>query len=543
LPEENTGDEAGVEEEKELTGDARPADKDEEPGADRRKAAIFIAVLLAMVLAYCAVFLTLSLLRYANFRGSGFDTAIYNQVIWLFSRGKAPISTIRGMHFFGDHFSPMLILLAPLDWIGAGKPPMILTLQTLVLGAGAIPVYLLAVRKLKSRWVGLGLAAAYLLYPALASLNLADFHPEALGTTLLLFAFLAIDERRFVWFYVLCGLTVITKEDMALPVLVLGIIVYFLYDKRAGIIAALGSLVYFLATILFVIPHFAPAGYQYTGRLRAFGRTTGEAIKNFFIHPRHTLSVLGTRENLRYFFDLMIPVAFLSFFAPIFLLPAVPAFFENIVSDFQPQHTITSQYTVAIIPFVFIALVFAIKRFSTWSEGAVRSRYVIAGMIIVVLACSLAGNFYFGQSPLSAKWRSADYGSDRHITAIRKGLDLVPEGASVSAQTYMLAHLSNRQKLYQFPEPFRYLVDQKFYDQLGRMMNTSQSDAKKLIFPKTYRLADKGAGLAPQYVIVDSGSAVTISKEMYDALIRRLQTDGGYRLIYSSDGVLVLKKT
>lgn len=509
--------------------------------ADRRKARIFLVALLAMVAAYVAVFLTLSLLRYSNFRGSGLDTAIYNQVIWLFSRFKAPVSTLRGMHFFGDHLSPMLMLLAPLNWLGKGKPPAVLTVQTLVLAAGAIPVYLLSVRKLRSRWAGLGLAAAYLLYPALQNLNLADFHPEALGTALLLFAFLAIDKRSFGWFYAMCVLTVITKEDMALPVLVLGVVVYFLYDKRAGAIVAIGSAVYFLGAVLFLIPWFAPAGYQYSSRLTAFGSTTGEAVKNFFLKPRHTLSVMATRENMRYFFDLLAPVAFLGLFAPVFLLPALPAFLVNVISDFQPQHTISQQYTVAIVPFVFIAVVFGLKRFRKWSEGAFRPGFVTGGVVAVLLACSLAGNFYLSPSPISAEFRGASYGSDKHITAMRGGLELIPSNASVSAQTYLLAQLSNRQKLYQFPEPFRYLTDVRHYNDLGRMLGADQKGAVRTVFPRTYRMKDKGASIAPEYVIVDSGSTHRVSTEMYDRIVDALQARGGYVMIYSSDGVKVFR--
>lgn len=543
----NAPEEAEEPEERQEEPEEREEDRAHERGtpegpADRRKAGIFLGVLLAMVAAYVAVFLTLSLLRYSNFRGSGLDTAIYNQVIWLFSRFKAPVSTLRGMHFFGDHLSPMLVLLAPLGWLGKGKPPAVLTVQTLALAAGAIPVYLLSVRKLHSRWAGLGLAAAYLLYPALQNLNLADFHPEALGTVFLLFAFLAIDKRSFGWFYALCVLTVITKEDMALPVLVLGIVVYFLYDKRAGAMAAIGSAVYFLAAVLLLIPWFAPAGYQYSSRLTAFGSTTGEAVKNFFLKPRNTLGVIATRENLRYFFDLLAPVAFLSFFAPVFLLPALPAFLVNVISDFQPQHTIFQQYTVAIIPFVFIAVVFGLKRFGKWSEGAFRPGFVTGGVVAVVLACSIAGNFYLSPSPISAEFRGASYGSDRHITAMRRGLDRIPPNASVSAQTYLLAHLSNRRELYQFPEPFRYLTDVKHYNNLGRMLGADQKGAVRTVFPKTYRTKDRGAGIAPEYVIVDSGSTCRISTEMYDQVVEALQARGGYVMIYGSDGVKVFRK-
>ena len=518
----------------------------DESREDKRKDRIFIILLLVIIAAYLGTFLTLTLLRYSNYRGSEFDTAIFNQVVWLLSRFKGAYSTIRGTNLFGDHFAPILFLLTPLYWV-RGNAPALLTVQTLALGAGAIPVYLIAKDKLVSRWLALGLAAAFLLYPATQYMNLADFHPESLGLVFLLFAFLAIERRKFIWFYVLCLLAAICKEDMILAVLVLGILVYFLYDKRAGKIVSFGSLVYFLAAVLFLIPHFAPAGYQYSGRLRAFGPTTKQAVKNFFLHPGRTLNILATRQNLRYVFDLLMPVAFLSIFAPIFLLPALPAFFFNIISDFQPQHTIGTlnspvQYTAAIIPFVFIAAIFGLKRFKKWSEGGFRSRFVIGGVAVIVLVCALAGNFYFGPSPLAAGFQGSAYRSDKNIDAIRKGVDLIPADASVSAQTFLLAHLSSRQKIYQFPEPFRYLVDPKTYNELGRMLQTTESDAVKVIFPNTYRMKDSGKSIAPDYVALDTGSAYTITKDMYDRLIVSLQTEGGYKRIYDNDGVIILKR-
>lgn len=533
----------GDEADKSVSEDSAPEAEEpqEAERGDRRKAKIFLAVLLVMIAAYIATFLTLSLLRYYNFRGSEFDTAIFNQVVWLLSRFKAPISTIRGMNLYGDHMAPNLFFLAPLYWIG-GRAPALLISQTVAIGVGAIPIYLLGVRKLDSRWVALGIAAAYLLYPAVQHVNLADFHPESLGLMFLLFAFLAIDKRKFAWFYVMCVLAAFCKEDMVLAVLLLGIIVYFLYDKRAGLIVSAVSAVYFLLSVLIFIPRLAPAGYQYSGRLKSFGNTTGEAVKNFFLKPRRTVSIIATRQNLKYIFDLLMPVAFLSLFAPVFLLPALPAFFFNIISDFAPQHTIGGQYTAAIIPFVFIAAIFGMKRFRKWSEGAFRAKYVLGGIALVLLACAIAGNFYWSPSPLSAGFRPADFGSDKHITAIREGMELIDPDASVSAQTYMLAHLSSREKIYQFPEPFRYLVDKKSYSDLGKMLNTSQEDAKKIIFPKTYRLSDEGRSLAPRYVMLDSGSHYAISKEMYEALVRRLEAEGAYRTIYSNDGVKVLEK-
>ena len=78
----------------------------EEAGGDKRRDRIFILLLLVIIAAYLGTFLTLTLLRYSNYRGSEFDTAIFNQVVWLLSRFKGAYSTIRGTNLFGDHFAP-----------------------------------------------------------------------------------------------------------------------------------------------------------------------------------------------------------------------------------------------------------------------------------------------------------------------------------------------------------------------------------------------------------------------------------------------------
>lgn len=515
-----------------------------EPEAGPAKQFDRVLILVFLVIAaYAALFTTLCLLRYANFRASNLDTAIFSQAIWLMSRLKAPISTIRGMNLYGDHFAPILVFLVPLYWI-RGNVPALLTLQTVALSLGALPLYLLARDKVRSRPVAVAVAGAFLLYPALQYLNLFDFHPEALGLSFLLFAFLAIDRRKFGWFYFCCAGAAFCKEDMVLAVLVLGIIVYFLYDKRAGKIVAIGSFLYFLLAVLVLLPALASAGNQYSGRLGQFGKTPTEALKNMVIHPLRTLSVLATRQNLRYVFDLLLPVAFLCLFAPAFLLPALPAFLINMISDFAPQHTIAFQYTAAIIPFVFIAAVFGLRRLKNWAEGGFRAGLVVGAVAVVLVLSVLGTNIYYGPSPLSDGWRTDAYASGAHVDAVREGLILIPKDASVSAQVFLLAHLSKREKLYMFPEPFVDLVDRGYYEKLGL-------ETARIIFPYTYKRRVKGEDPSKtpvpdvEYVALDRSTSPLPLREdarQYKKLVRRLMTDDAYQTIYEKSGVVILRK-
>ena len=509
---------------------------------ERKRDRRFLVMLFVLIGAYIALFLTLSLLRYANFRASNFDTAIFSQSIWLLSKFKAPFSTIRGMNLFGDHMAPMLFFLVPLYWI-KGNIPALLTVQTIALGLGALPLYLLARDKLESRGLALAVGAAFLIYPALEHMNLFDFHPETIGLTLILFAFLAIDRKRTGWFYVCCIGAAFCKEDMALAVLVLGILVYFLYDKRAGKIVTIGSTLYFLVMVFILIPRLGPAGYQYAGRLEQFGKTPLEAAKNFFLHPLRTINIIATRENLRYIFDLLLPVAFLSLFAPIFLIPAIPAFVINMISSFQYQHTILNQYTAGIVPFIFIALVFGLRRVKNWADGSFRPKLVLGSLAAVIVLCALAGNFYYSPTPLSGSWDTRLYTSGRHIDTINEGLSKIPKGAPVSAQVFLLAKLSEREKLYMFPNPFIDYVDKKYYDSLDEGM-------QRIIWPDLFRRRRKGVNPSkypiPEvtYVALDRSTSVwpTVD-EQYMKVVKRLEEKDNFRPVFERDGVVILKKS
>jgi hypothetical protein len=74
--------------------------------------------------------------------------------------------TIRGLPLFGDHASYILVLIAPLYWIGA-NPRLLLLLQVVALAIPAASVYLIGIRRLGSPLAGLSVAAAYLAFPAL----------------------------------------------------------------------------------------------------------------------------------------------------------------------------------------------------------------------------------------------------------------------------------------------------------------------------------------------------------------------------------------
>ena len=177
--------------------------------------------LLVLVALYVGYFSYESLRLYATYNYPPFDLAIFDQGMWLLSHFHAPFVTIMGRNLFGDHTSFNLLLLVPVYRL-VPEPQGLLVLQTLAIGAAALPIFALARRATRSVGIATAMAAVYLLSPALQQVNLEQFHPEGLQVLVFTLAIYAAVESRGRLLAVMVLLTLLTKEDAALLVVPLG---------------------------------------------------------------------------------------------------------------------------------------------------------------------------------------------------------------------------------------------------------------------------------------------------------------------------------
>ena len=183
-------------------------------------------VLFVSVVVWSVWFFRLPQLRHERFQTFGFDLGIYDQGVWLLSQLRDPFVTVRGIDLFGHHMNVFLLAIAPLYRLGGGVE-VLLAVQVLAQASGAIAVFLLGRDVLKSRWCGVALAIALLLNPTYQWLMWEFFHPDAVAIGPLLFAYWAARERRWGWFTVAAVIAMSCKEDVALAVVMLGLILAF----------------------------------------------------------------------------------------------------------------------------------------------------------------------------------------------------------------------------------------------------------------------------------------------------------------------------
>jgi uncharacterized membrane protein len=397
--------------------------------------------------AFAAGFAALSMLRHSAFATGRFDLGNMVQAVWSTAHGDVlEMTNLHGAQIsrLAAHVDPILVLFTPLWWLWP-SPNMLLVVQAFAIAAGALPVFLLARKHLVSAHVALGFALAYLLYPATGWLTLNEFHPVALATPLLLYAFWYLDNDRLVPFALFAVAAAACKEEIALVVAGFGVW-YAISRQRwlAGLGVAVLGVAWSAIAIGVVIPHYHATGESdFYGRYSEVGGSVGGIVKTVFTDPARIAEHAFSWRDVRYLLQLVLPLAALSLLAPLVLIAALPELAINLLSATPTQTSIHFHYTAGLIPPLVIAAIFGAKRLGRWG-------------VIVVLA-ALIGNFLLGPIP---GWRHVPGGETYQATAARvtdhdrvaeRALELIPDNAVVSATNTLGAHLSARRRVLSFP--------------------------------------------------------------------------------------------
>lgn len=471
-----------------------------------------VVALAGMMAAYVAVFGWLTWQQQSNYGTFGYDMGLHDQGIWLLSRFETPFVTIRGLHYFGHHVNVVSLLYVPLYRLGAGPHVLYLT-ETMALAAAAVPIWLLARHRFEGHeaagWIALVPAGAFLLHPSVEWMNWWHWHPDVLAVTPLLFAWWFAVRRRWGWFAVMVALTLSAKEDAALAVLMVGVVLaLFRRERRAGAATAVAGLGWFLVATRLVIPAYLDGGPFYARQLFPdFGDSQGEVVVNILTNPDDVLRLATGEERLEYYTKMLAPVALLALLGAPFLLIAGPQAGANVLSSLPGTYDIRFHYSAMVVAGVFIATVEGL--------GWLRRRWPpLAGAAVSVLAVTaLAANVAWSPSPLGRDYDSGIWArpQPKHA-AFDQAIALIPEDAGVSASYDLVPHLTHRRHAYEWPNPW--------------IVTNWGLDGENPPDPGTV-----------DYIVLDTDLA-----QEPDLLARLTGPTGAFRVIYDEPGVVLAER-
>ena len=386
---------------------------------------------------------------------ASYDSALYDQGMWLLSRFEAPFVTLMGRNLFGDHTSFVLVFLVPLYWIAPGAWIMF-TAQSAAIAAGAVPVFLYGRRRLGSEWLALIGSGVYLLHPAVGWTNLENFHPDSFLGVFVGFAIYAALERKWRTYAVFVVLSLLVKEDVSLVIVPLGIWVALRRDRRIGLLTVFGSLAFMAVAMLLVMRSLIGVPTRNAWRI-PFGGPAG-LVDTTLTNPTALVRHLRSDDRPWYLVQMTAPFAWLFARLPDVALISGVVLFGNVVSTFWYQYQVEYHYSLVAVPALAIGTVYAI--------GAIRAHPIelrgrsigmsARGLCLAVLVvASVTGAALWSPTPIggAASW----YGrpDNSWATSARELMSEIPADAVVAANYRLTPHLAYRTEIYQFPVPFR----------------------------------------------------------------------------------------
>jgi uncharacterized membrane protein len=414
-----------------------------------------------LILLYVVFFGSLVVRRHDAFQSTAFDLGNVDQAVWNTRHGRPFVMTnIEGLtNRLGTHVEPILPSLSLLYLIWS-DPRALLLFQTIIIALGAWPVYLLARRQINraateqsspaaTSALALAFALAYLLFPALQSANLCDFHALALAPTFFLAAFYCLETEQWWGLAFFSVLTAFCKEDMPLLVVMLGLYALIVRRKwRIGLAMVVAAGAWFVLATGWILPRFDTANTSpLANRYAHLGDTPLEIAASPIMRPGTVAASLFTADNLAYLRNLGTPVAFLSLLAPQVFVLSVPTLAVNLLSSESFMHQLEGgyYYGVTLVPIVVVAAAYG----AAWLVGRFpRFQLLPLFLAALVLTTSLLYHHGHGYTPLAADFSRYRYAVNDHHRLGSAMAQQIPADASVAALARLTPHVSQRQEVY-----------------------------------------------------------------------------------------------
>ena len=475
------------------------------------------AVLAALVGLYWLVFGFLVYRQHSNFATFGFDIGIHDQGIWLASQGRSTFVTVRGLDYFAHHVNLISMVFVPFYWLGAG-PHLLIVVHTLAVALGAVPLWLLARDRLHNRWLALIPSVAYLLYPATNWVTWWAYHPDSLSITPLLFAYWLAVRGKWRWFAVAVVIALACKEDAALSVFMLGVVVALWLKptsvgrgrprvrRLVGLGTAAAGISWYLLCTKVIIPwrnNGRPPFYDaFFGSL---GASIPEVIYNAIRHPSRVWHLAQLPDRRSYYVQMFAPVALLPILAlPIFLIGG-PQFGVDITAQYVQGATIKSQYASLVIVGSFLATIEALAFLRQ-----IGPRVLLSGVALLA-ATSVFGAVTWGLSPISTQFHEGVWLAHNSLAPeLHTALRMVPADGGVSVTYYLTPHMTHRQYVYEFPNPWT-------------SVNYGIND-------------DRGNPATVQWLVLDRATLGAPEQVLFDQLTA---SSGSFQVVYDVAGIVV----
>lgn len=475
--------------------------------------------LLTILLIYGTIYSSISFVNHYLFRTYALDLGLFNKVLYdyaTFSTNNYSILASLCPHHLGDHFSLLIPIISPFYWIFKSYTLLVFQISSILFGA--IGIFKFLNFKYNNSKIALLAVVHFLSIWGIFSALAFDYHDNVVAAMFVPWLFWAFEKFKIKYILLFVLLICIAKENMALwcSFILLGIA--FLNrnsskKRNFALLLSLCALVYFILVIKIIMPSFDYNGKMHQlDRYAALGTSLNEIVLNLIKHPINSFKLFfdNAATPLQYSgikteLHIMVLVAggLVFFIRPIWLLMLLPIYAQKMFTTYVGLWGINGQYSIEFVPIISLAL------FSFISElKDVKSKiYISIFFIIATLTATLRT-----MDRRTSTWYNAinhrfyslqHYKTNYNTDELYSSLKLIPNNAVVSAQSYLVPHLFEREKIFVFPD------------------NIDNSD---------------------YLVLLNRNSKYPLSEEDYYTTLKKMLLNKNWELIYCKNYTYIFKK-
>lgn len=433
--------------------------REQVPELVRRRGAFWVVV--AGSLFYAAFFSFILLRWHEKLRTGNFDLSINNNLMFGGLHGRFLESTVvfpqePGKYLanhakFGGYLFLPIYALYP-------RAETLLVLQSVLIGAGAIPLWAFARRHLPE-WSATIVALAYLAYYPMHGASFSEFQYVPIAAAFLFATVWAAEERRWVLMGVAAGMGMLMREDIPLGMaLVGGFLALTGYRPKAGLTLAAVAMTYFVVLRFYVMDSAGDWWYPNMYKELWADKEKGfrSVIKTLISNPLYVFSKVLVEKKVIYLLHLMVPLVFLPARRWYLWAAFIPgALLTLLITNYDPPVMFSFHYVMHWAPLLFLAAVLALKSLGDAQSGGSTARRQAA--TIAFAAASLVLTFNYGAFAMrdggfKGGFHKVEFGiSDaerQRYQNLKTLAAMIPDDASVAATEKLGPHVSARLLMY-----------------------------------------------------------------------------------------------
>lgn len=415
--------------------------------------------LIFLIVLFIFIYSFIGINKHLHFQTFGWDTAIFDQQVYLISQLKPPFSSLHGFIGLGDHFHPLLYIVGGLLyklWSNAG---MLFIIQSVVLCLSAWPLYLINKKVLEKvkfstfqkRVINLILVLMYFVSVSFQFMAVGEYNDASTLALPLLFALYFLLVKKYFGFVLSFILVLLTKEEYCLLGIPLSIFIALEYKKyRLALLTfILGVGTFFLLTYK-IMPLISGTEYLFFSE----NNQPGKIIPQLLTHPLQIVTKLfDDPEKRKTIFISLFSFGALPLFSLVNLvLPGFNLAIRFYDSTVLRRYEFNNQYSAGLIPPLAVASVYGlVKVIDILLKKKIKISKIYFGLLVYLILVIILQDLIF-HGPINSLLKPSFYRFTGNELAAHELIKNVPKDAVLSANNSLLPHLSQRENFYLLPK-------------------------------------------------------------------------------------------